>query len=43
VGHVGLCNAQDGGDFALFQFLLFEDFEDMESDLGARQKLVGTF
>jgi hypothetical protein len=36
-----LRNTQKVGDFALFQPLLFEDFEDMEADLGARQKLVG--
>lgn len=34
-------NAQDIGDFALFQLLVFEDFGNMESDLCARQKLVG--
>jgi hypothetical protein len=33
VRHVGLCNAQHVGDFALFQFLVFEDSEDMEPDL----------
>ena len=41
VRYVGLRNAEDVGDFALFQFLVFEDFEDMESDLRARKKLVG--
>jgi hypothetical protein len=43
VRHVGLSNAQDFGDFTLFQLLVFEDVEDMESDLRARQKLVGVF
>lgn len=32
---------EDFGDFTLFQLLVFEDVEDMESDLRARQKLVG--
>ena len=32
VRHVGLGNAQNLGDFALFQFLVFKDFKDMESD-----------
>jgi hypothetical protein len=41
VRHVGLRNSQDMGDFALPQVPLFEDFEDVESDLRARQKLVG--
>ena len=41
--YVGLCNAQNVGDFALFQLLVFEDIEDMESDLRARQKLIGIF
>jgi hypothetical protein len=41
VRHVWLRNAQDIGDFALFQLLVFEDFEDMKSDLRARQKLIG--
>jgi hypothetical protein len=39
--YIGLGNAQNFGDFALFEFLVFEDFEDMKSDLRARQKLVG--
>jgi len=43
VRHVGLSDAQDFGDFALFQRLVFEDFQDMESGLRARQKLVGVF
>src|ERR1700722_13209175 len=43
VRNVGLRNAQEIGDIALFQLLVFKDFEDMESDLGARQKLVRIF
>jgi hypothetical protein len=35
--HVGLGNAQNLGDFTLFQLLVFEDFEDMVSDLRARR------
>jgi hypothetical protein len=43
VRHLRLGNTQNIGDFSLFQFLIFEDFEDMESDLRPRQKLVGMF
>jgi hypothetical protein len=42
VRHVGLGNAQDIGDFALFQLLISKDFEDVESDLRARQDASGT-
>jgi hypothetical protein len=43
VRNVGLRNAQNIGDFALFQFFFCKDFKDMESDLRARQKLVRIF
>lgn len=38
VRYIGLRNAQNIRDFALFQLLVFKNFEDMESDLRARQK-----
>jgi hypothetical protein len=41
--HVGLRNAENAGDLALLQFLVFEDLEDVKSDLRAHHKLVGVF
>jgi len=43
VGHIGLGNPQNVGDFSLFQPPVFEDCEDVVSDLSARQKLIGLF
>jgi len=41
--HVGLRDTQDAGDFPLFQLLLFEDLEDVISDLRPRQQSVRVF
>jgi hypothetical protein len=41
VRHVWLGNTQNLSNFALFQLLVFEDFEDVVSNLGTRQRLVG--
>ena len=43
VRDIGLRDAEDLGDFALLQLPVFEDPEDMESNLRPRQKLVGIF
>jgi hypothetical protein len=38
-----LRDTQDLADFSLSKLLVFEDFEDVVSDLGSRQELVGIF
>ena len=38
--YVGLCNTQNAGDFALFQLLLFQDFEDLKSYLRTSHELI---
>src|SRR5450759_3877576 len=43
VRHVGLRNAQNIGNFALFQFFVFQNSKDMKPDLRARQKPIGVF
>ena len=43
VGYVGLCNAENSGHFALLQFLLFQDFEDVKSYLRTSHQLIGIF
>jgi hypothetical protein len=41
MGHVGLRNAQNTCDLTLFQFFLFQDFEDVKSYLRTSYELVG--
>jgi hypothetical protein len=41
MGHVGLRNAQNTCNRTLFQFLLFQDFEDVKSYLRTSHELVG--
>jgi len=38
--YVGLCNPKNAGDFPLFQFLLFQDFEDVKSYLRTSHELI---
>jgi hypothetical protein len=43
MGHVGLRNAQNTSDLTLFQFFLFQDFENVKSYLRTSHELVGIF
>lgn len=43
VRYIGLCDSQDASDFALFQLFLFQDFEDVKSDLRASHELIRVF
>jgi hypothetical protein len=38
--YVGLCSPQNAGDFALFQLLLFQDFEDLKSYLRTSHEVI---
>ena len=39
--YVGLCDAQNAGNFTLLQLLFFQNFEDMKPHLGTGQELIG--